>query len=151
MARVDESALDEQWKDTAERLQTELTTFGAEASDETGSLAWVLAAQYRQETDFRDFLEKLTVLREVTHVDPDSFDYGYYNYGMEVYGNMPLIEENEFREERRISDLVIAIDTSASSAFSTKPPRSSAGGRTSSSGSACTSSSATTVCRRTSC
>lgn len=114
LARVDESALDEQWKDTAERLQTELTTFGAEASDETGSLAWVLAAQYRQETDFRDFLEKLTVLREVTHVGPDSFDYGYYNYGMEVYGNMPLIEENEFREERRISDLVIAIDTSAS-------------------------------------
>lgn len=114
LAQVDEMALDEQWKDTAERLQTELTTFGAEASDETGSLAWVLAAQYRQETDFRDFLEKLTVLREVTHVDPDSFDYGYYNYGMEVYGNMPLIEENEFREERRISDLVIAIDTSAS-------------------------------------
>lgn len=114
LAQVDEAALDEQWKDTAERLQTELTTFGAEASDETGSLAWVLAAQYRQETDFRDFLEKLTVLREVTHVDPDSFDYGYYNYGMEVYGNMPLIEENEFREERRISDLVIAIDTSAS-------------------------------------
>ena len=114
LTRVDESALDEQWKDTAERLQTELTTFGAEASDETGSLAWVLAAQYRKETDFRDFLEKLTVLREVTHVDPDSFDYGYYNYGMEVYGNMPLIEENEFREERRIADLVIAIDTSAS-------------------------------------
>ena len=114
LAQVDEASLDEQWKDTAERLQTELTTFGAEASDETGSLAWVLAAQYRQETDFRDFLEKLTVLREVTHVDPDSFDYGYYNYGMEVYGNMPLIEENEFREERRISDLVIAIDTSAS-------------------------------------
>ena len=114
LAQVDETALDEQWKDTAERLQTELTTFGAEASDETGSLAWVVAAQYRQETDFRDFLEKLTVLREVTHVDPDSFDYGYYNYGMEVYGNMPLIEENEFREERRISDLVIAIDTSAS-------------------------------------
>lgn len=114
LAQVDEAALDEQWKDTAERLQTELTTFGAEASDKTGSLAWVLAAQYRQETDFRDFLEKLTVLREVTHVDPDSFDYGYYNYGMEVYGNMPLIEENEFREERRISDFVIAIDTSAS-------------------------------------
>ena len=114
LAQVDETALDEQWKDTAERLQTELTTFGAEASDETGSLAWVLATQYRQETDFRDFLEKLTVLREVTHVDPDSFDYGYYNYGMEVYGNMPLIEENEFREERRISNLVIAIDTSAS-------------------------------------
>ena len=114
LTRIDEEALDQQWKDTAERLQTELTTFGAEASEETGSLAWVLAAQYRKETDFREFLEKLTVVREVTRVDPDSFDYGYYNYGMEVYGNMPLLEENEFREERRISNLVIAIDTSAS-------------------------------------
>ena len=114
LARVNEKELDEKWKDTAERLETELTTFGAEASDELGSLSFVLAAQHRKETDFRAFLEKLTIVREVTHVDPDSFDYGFYNYGMEVYGNMPLIEENEFREERRISDLVLAIDTSAS-------------------------------------
>jgi len=106
--------LDENWKDTAERLKTELETFGAEAGDETGSLAWVLSAQYRKETDFREFLRKLTVVREETRVDPESFDYGYYNYGMEVYGNMPLIEENEFCEDRRISDLVIVIDTSAS-------------------------------------
>ena len=114
LARVNEKELDEKWKDTAKRLETELTTFGAKASDELGSLSFVLAAQDRKETDFRAFLEKLTIVREVTHVDPDSFDYGFYNYGMEVYGNMPLIEENEFREERRISDLVIAIDTSAS-------------------------------------
>lgn len=114
LARVNEKELEERWKDTAERLETELTTFGAEASEEFGSLSFVLAAQDRKETDFREFLEKLTIVREVTHVDPDSFDYGFYNYGMEVYGNMPLIEENEFREERRISDLVIAIDTSAS-------------------------------------
>ncbi|SFG15426.1 Putative metallopeptidase domain-containing protein [Oribacterium sp. WCC10] len=106
--------LDENWKDTAERLKTELETFGAEAGDETGSLAWVLSAQYRKETDFREFLRKLTVVREETRIDPESFDYGYYNYGMEVYGNMPLIEENEFCEDRRISDLVIVIDTSAS-------------------------------------
>lgn len=106
--------LAENWKDTAERLKTELETFSKDASDETGSLGWVLAAQYRKETDFREFLRKLTVVREETRVDPDSFDYGYYNYGMEFYGNMPLIEENEFCEDRRISDLVIAIDTSAS-------------------------------------
>jgi len=106
--------LSENWKDTAERLKTELETFSKDASDETGSLGWVLSAQYRKETDFREFLRKLTVVREETRVDPDSFDYGYYNYGMEFYGNMPLIEENEFCEDRRISDLVIAIDTSAS-------------------------------------
>ncbi len=114
MKEISKEELDDNWKDTAERLKTELETFGADASDETGSLAWVLAAQYRKETDFREFIRKLTIVREETRVDPDSFDYGYYNYGMEVYGNMPLIEENEFCEDRRISDLVIAIDTSAS-------------------------------------
>ena len=35
------------------------------------------------------------------HVDMDSFDYGFYNYGMTVYGNMPLIEELEYREEEQ--------------------------------------------------
>ena len=114
MQEISKEELDENWQDTAERMKTELETFGAEASEETGSLAWILAAQYRKETDFREFLRKLTILREETRIDPESFDYGYYNYGMEVYGNMPLIEENEFCEDRRISDLVIAIDTSAS-------------------------------------
>ena len=47
----------------------------------------------------------------------DSFDYGFYNYGMTVYGNMPLIEELEYREESRIKDFVIVIDTSGSCAF----------------------------------
>lgn len=51
------------------------------------------------------------------HVDMDSFDYGFYNYGMTVYGNMPLIEELEYREESRIKDFVIVIDTSGSCAF----------------------------------
>ncbi len=114
LQNISPEELSENWKDTAERLKTELETFSRDASDETGSLGWVLSAQYRKETDFREFLRKLTVVREETRVDPDSFDYGYYNYGMEFYGNMPLIEENEFCEDRRISDLVIAIDTSAS-------------------------------------
>ncbi len=114
LQNISPEELSENWKDTAERLKTELETFSKDASDETGSLGWVLSAQYRKETDFREFLRKITVVREETRVDPDSFDYGYYNYGMEFYGNMPLIEENEFCEDRRISDLVIAIDTSAS-------------------------------------
>ena len=47
-------------------------------------------------------------------MDPDSFDYGFYNYGLTLYGNMPLIEENEYCESKKVSELVIAIDTSAS-------------------------------------
>ena len=44
----------------------------------------------------------------------DSFDYGYYAYGLRHFGNMPLIEPLETREVRKIEDFVIAIDTSMS-------------------------------------
>ena len=47
-------------------------------------------------------------------MDADSFDYGYYAYGLRRYGNMPLIEPLETREVKRISDFVVAIDTSMS-------------------------------------
>ena len=47
-------------------------------------------------------------------VDMDSFDYIFYNYGMELYGNMPLIEPLETKEEQRVEDFVIVIDTSMS-------------------------------------
>lgn len=48
------------------------------------------------------------------HVDEDSFDYGFYSYGLRFYGNMPLIEPQEWKEERKIEEFVIVIDTSMS-------------------------------------
>jgi predicted metal-dependent peptidase len=50
------------------------------------------------------------------HVDMDSFDYGFYAYGLSLYGDMPLIEELEYKEEARIEDLAIVLDTSGSCA-----------------------------------
>ena len=47
-------------------------------------------------------------------VDGDAFDYIYYTYGLSRYGNMPLIEPPETREEKRVEQMVIAIDTSMS-------------------------------------
>ena len=47
-------------------------------------------------------------------MDADSFDYGFYTYGLSLYGNMPLLEPLETKEIRRIEDFVIAIDTSMS-------------------------------------
>ena len=44
----------------------------------------------------------------------DSFDYAFYQLGMERYGSMPLIEPLEYQEVRRLEELVIAIDTSGS-------------------------------------
>ena len=106
--------LNRQWKETSERMEAELLASGKEASQDRGSLDRILSISNSRRTDYREFLRKFAILREVTTIDPDSFDYGFYNYGLEVYGNMPLIEENEYREMNRIRTLVIAIDTSAS-------------------------------------
>ena len=103
----------EEWRRLADKVRVEVT-LGREAAARTGSFVRFLQAGSAGRTDYRKFLEKFLVLREEAGVDPDSFDYGYYNYGMELYGNMPLIEENEFREARKVEELVIVLDTSAS-------------------------------------
>ena len=51
---------------------------------------------------------------EELKVNDEEFDYIYYTYGLEHYGNMPLIEPLEFKDEKRVRDFVIVLDTSAS-------------------------------------
>ena len=61
----------------------------------------------RDDVDYRAFLRRFAVPREVLGVDGDAFDYGFYSYGLRLYGNMPLVEPTETREEKRIEDFVI--------------------------------------------
>ncbi len=104
----------EKWRTQSERMLAYLDSFGKEISAETGTLRRILAVQAGKKITYRDYLRRFAVVREEARVDLDSFDYGFYNYGMELYGNMPLIEENEYREAQKIEELVIVIDTSAS-------------------------------------
>lgn len=108
---------EEEWRKRAENTRDLMAGDGPEAADETGALSWTLALENASKTDYREFLRHISHVREEVRADPDGFDYGYYHYGLSVYGNMPLIEENEFRETAGVDDLVIAIDTSGS----TKP------------------------------
>ena len=106
----------EQWERDAKRVKSELDLLSKEASKETGSLSWTLKALYEQRTDYQTWLHKLAVMREEARPDPEHFDMGMYQYGLSLYGNLPLIEELELREAKKIDELVIAIDTSASCA-----------------------------------
>lgn len=106
--------LEDEWKKKADRMKVEMEASGHEASDEYGSLLRTLKFVQKRRKSYRDFLKRFVVSHEETKIDPDSFDYGFYQYGMELYGNIPLVEENEYRESRKIKTLVIAIDTSAS-------------------------------------
>lgn len=105
---------EDEWRERARRMETELAAYGKEGSLERGSLERMLRFTLRTQTNYRVFLRRFMVVREEPRIDMDSFDYGFYNYGMDLYGNMPLIEENEYREANKVEELVIAIDTSAS-------------------------------------
>lgn len=64
--------------------------------------------------DYHTFLKQFAIPREEMELDLESFDYIFYHLGMEVYGDMPLIEPLEYKEVSRLEELVIAIDTSGS-------------------------------------
>lgn len=102
------------WDDIRDRMQTEMETFSKEASEDTRSLEEQIRAENRRRYDYREFLRKFSVLKEEMQVDLDSFDYIYYNYGMSLYGNMPLLEPLETKEVQKVEDFVIVVDTSMS-------------------------------------
>ena len=54
------------------------------------------------------------MLSEEMKINDDEYDYIFYTYGLELYGDMPLVEPLEYKETQRIRDFVIAIDTSES-------------------------------------
>ncbi|MCD7954897.1 MAG: VWA-like domain-containing protein [Lachnospiraceae bacterium] len=102
------------WDDIRDRMQTELETFGKDTSDDVKALEEQVCAANWHRYDYRDFLRKFSVLKEEMQVDLDSFDYIYYHYGMDLYGNLPLIEPLETKEVKKIEDFVIVLDTSMS-------------------------------------
>lgn len=106
-------SLQQRWQDIGERMQTELQ-MGRDANHGDGELLGELAVENRERYDYRAFLRKFAVLREEMQVDMDSFDYGFYSYGLRLYGNMPLIEPQEWKEVHKIEEFVIVIDTSMS-------------------------------------
>ena len=102
------------WDDIRNRMQTEMETFSKEAGEGGETLVDQLRAQNQNRYDYKEFLRKFSVLKEEMKVDMDTFDYIFYNSGMNLYGNMPLIEPLETKEERKVEDFVIVIDTSMS-------------------------------------
>ncbi|MCI1966022.1 MAG: VWA-like domain-containing protein [Oscillospiraceae bacterium] len=106
--------LQQKWEDISRKMQTGMETLSKDPARHAKALLSQVQVENRQKYDYRRFLRKFAVLREEPRLDPDSFDPVFYSYGMRLYGNLPLIEPQETREERRIEDFVIAVDTSMS-------------------------------------
>ena len=111
----DDSSQDEKdWEEIAKQIEMSLETFAREWGEEAGSLMGNLAFANRRRYNYDDFLRKFMSITEQMRLNMDEFDYVYYTFGLDVYGNMPLIEPLEYKETESIRDFVIAIDTSES-------------------------------------
>lgn len=108
------SGLDGLWRREARCLRR--GSGGQAFGRETGGRSARMRLQDGPKQDFAAVLRRYAVLRENARDDPDSFQYAWYLYGMEALDGAPLIEPLEYREERGIASLAIAIDTSGSCA-----------------------------------
>lgn len=102
-----------QWKKISERIRTDLKTF-SKGKTESEALSKNLEEVHRDRYHYRDILQRFTVMGEEIKPSEDEFDYVYYTYGLNHYGNMPLIEPLEYKDTKKIKEFVIVIDTSAS-------------------------------------
>ncbi|SFR69193.1 vWA domain-containing protein [Anaeromicropila populeti] len=104
----------QRWEKVSETIKTNLETYFKNAGNESRALMDYLNVKHREQYNYRSFLRRFALLREENKMDMDSFDYGFYHYGLELYQNMPLIEPLEYSEVNKIEEFVIAIDTSGS-------------------------------------
>lgn len=106
--------LEELWKQAAKKIQVDLETFMKSRSGETGDFFVNLKLANRKKQDYSAFLRKFTRLGERMKINDEEFDYNFYTYGMQLYGNMPLIEPLEYKDVRVVKTFVTVIDTSGS-------------------------------------
>ena len=115
----DREGLKKSWLAAARTLALDLDSFSKDRGDIGNELKQLLGILLQEKADYRRFLRRFTAEDEALTVNDEEFDCIYYTYGLNYYGNLPLIEPLEYKEERRIRELVIAIDTSASVAGKT--------------------------------
>lgn len=112
--RADRSAEQEEWRRVARALAVNLQTYSRSRGKALDGMVADMEDAARIRVDYSDFLRQFAISGEVLKVSDDEFDYVFYTYGLSLYGNLPLIEPLEYREEKRIREFVIIVDTSGS-------------------------------------
>lgn len=105
---------DSRWQDISRKTELNMEYFHSSEAQGGKTVLEQIQVAVRDDVDYRAFLRRFAAPHEVMQVDGDAFDYIFYMYGLKMYGNMPLLEPPETKEEKRIEDLVIAVDTSMS-------------------------------------
>lgn len=101
------------WQKIARQVQFQKEKSDSQKETAAAAMQEQITAE-RKRRSYQDFLRKFAAFHEQMRCDLDEFDLNYYTYGLRTYGNLPLIEPLETKEERRIQEFVIVVDTSYS-------------------------------------
>ncbi|WP_165045612.1 VWA-like domain-containing protein [Adlercreutzia sp. ZJ138] len=104
----------QEWRHVAASLSVNLQTMSRTRGEQLSGFSEELMTISREKIDYAAFLRQFATPGEVMRLSDDEFDYIFYTFGLKLYGDLPLIEPLESREEKRIREFVIVIDTSGS-------------------------------------
>ncbi|MGI6216058.1 MAG: DUF2201 family putative metallopeptidase [Coriobacteriales bacterium] len=105
---------EEDWERIAQQVQVDLETLSKRRGEGAGTLMANLELANRSTVDYEDFLRRFATMSEEMTLNDEEFDYIFYTYGINRYGNVALIEPLEYKDTKRVRDFVIAVDTSGS-------------------------------------
>lgn len=96
------------------RQQTAVGLNGKGKGDLAGELSDVYKDTEESGVSYSEFLRRFMDIRERVEIDPDSIDRILYHVGLEITGDVPLVEPEEVREDAAVLNLAVALDTSGS-------------------------------------
>lgn len=102
------------WKQQENRLHPYMQPDKPKIGTGTAHQALPLEDIPENHNRFASLLRAYSVVLENRHVNDTDFSYPWYAYGLSHYDQMPLIEPLEYSEERKLRNMVIVLDTSAS-------------------------------------
>ena len=111
---TDPEQAERDWENISKQIEADLQTMSQQRGSGAGDMLANLEIANRNRIDYADFLRQFARMGEDMRLNDDEFDYVYYMYGLERYGNMPLVEPLEYKESNRVREFVIALDTSGS-------------------------------------
>ncbi len=110
----DADELRDDWKRIARMMKASIESLPRERGKRAGVLVEEVQAAVRDRVDYAEWLRQFAAMGEHLRLSDEEFDPVFYTYGLRRYGNLPLIEPLEQREERRVRTFAIVIDTSQS-------------------------------------
>ena len=104
----------EEWDGIYKQIEMDLHMAALQEAETPGMLVAQIELATHKPIDYEAFLRSFASTEEDLRINDEEFDYIFYMFGFEHYGNMPLIDPLEYQEVSCVREFVIAIDTSAS-------------------------------------